>query len=167
MTDAVQPADKEDLLAAIAREHMALEESLSAHPESRLTTPGAEGWSVKDHLSHLVAWHTIVIDELDGGSGAGPTGLSEEQFDSISEEELNDHLQKRDAQLGLESVRTAFDESLRELLDRVNAWSDEDLKRTLPWDGTRTYLSLVADNSSRHYNEHRPWIEDLARAAGP
>jgi len=53
-----------DLLAEIARERTALDETLASIPRSAMTKPGVThgGWSIKDVLAHLVEWQRMNLD---------------------------------------------------------------------------------------------------------
>ena len=161
MSELPVPETKAELLAAIERERRALEEVLARYDAEQMARPGPEGWAIKDHLTHLTAWHRAVVEDLDGRPGED-TGLSAEEFERMSEDEVNAYFQRRDAGVSPSDARAEFDRSLAELKDRAGKLSDEDLLRPLPDEPNRTYMSLIANNSSHHYAEHRPWIEALA-----
>ncbi|HET9201389.1 MAG TPA: DinB family protein [Dehalococcoidia bacterium] len=166
MSDLPIPETKGQLLAEIDRERKALQEVLARYDDEQLTRPGPEGWAIKDHLTHLTAWHWAVIEDLDGRPGE-ETGLSAEQFERMSEDEVNAYFQQRDAGMSAAEARLEFERSLAELQQRTEKLSDEELVRPLPDEPGRTYMSLLANNSSHHYAEHRPWIEAIAASFHP
>jgi hypothetical protein len=166
MSDLPVPESKARLLADIERERRALEDVLGRYDDEQLARPGPEGWAIKDHLTHLAAWHWAVVEELDGRPGE-LTGLSAEEFERMSEDEVNAYFQKRDAGMSAAEARREFARSLSELRDRAEKLSDEQLAQALPDEPGRTYMSMIANNSSHHYAEHRPWIDAVAASFRP
>src|SRR5687767_5719828 len=66
------------ILEQIQESRKAVEEFVSVLDEGALTTPGAEGWSIKDHVAHLTAWRKMVLGYLEGRPGHEGLGVSEE-----------------------------------------------------------------------------------------
>jgi hypothetical protein len=85
----------------------------------------------------------------------------------MSEDEVNAYFQKRDAGMSAAEARREFARSLSELRDRAEKLSDEQLAQALPDEPGRTYMSMIANNSSHHYAEHRPWIDAVAASFRP
>ena len=50
------PPTVQEVLESIEREWNALQAVFSKLEIDQMTSPGAEGWSVKDELAHLAAW---------------------------------------------------------------------------------------------------------------
>jgi hypothetical protein len=157
------PETKAELLAAIERERRALQEVLARYDDEQISRPGPEGWAIKDHLTHLTAWHRAVVEDLDGRPGED-TGLTAEEFERMSEDEVNAYFQKRHAGMSAAEARQEFARSLSELKGRAEKLSDEQLAQALPDEPGRTYMSMIANNSSHHYAEHRPWIDAVGRS---
>ena len=49
------PRNKAELLEQVRPHRAELEQTVSALSEAELITPGLDGWSVKDHMTHLAA----------------------------------------------------------------------------------------------------------------
>ena len=50
------PPTVQEVLESIEKEWNALQAVFSKLEIDQMTSPGAEGWSVKDELAHLAAW---------------------------------------------------------------------------------------------------------------
>ena len=56
--------------------------------EDQMSRPAADGWSVKDHLSHLTVWHEFRFYEISRvarGGGHALAGMSDADIDKLNE----------------------------------------------------------------------------------
>jgi hypothetical protein len=74
-----QVETKNELLSAIAADRARLEAVTAPLPGRELTTPGREGWSVKDHLAHIAAWERMIVAHLRDGSDHDVVGMTPER----------------------------------------------------------------------------------------
>jgi hypothetical protein len=127
-----------------------------------MTAPGAEGWSIKDHLAHLVVWEQILLHgHLQGRSRAEAAGIDESIARMAPEEGLNDYFQARDRDLPLAEVLARFRRSHQELLSALATY--DEAKLLAPY-GAQGYplMDAAAGDSYEHYQEHNAQIRQLA-----
>jgi uncharacterized protein (TIGR03083 family) len=158
------PSDKSELMALIQRERAALEEAMKDLSEEEMTRPGPEGWSVKDHLAHIVTWEQILlIHYMKGRSFAEATAMDEATAKAMegmnAEEGLNDFFFNRDKGRPLAEVLADFRESHRRVLAALERESFESLMR--PYRDDRPLLNWVKGDTYGHYQEHRQIIETI------
>jgi uncharacterized damage-inducible protein DinB len=73
------PQNKAELLTLIEQSRQTLEEALNRLSEAQLTElKDAQGWSVKDHLTHLAAWERGMVDLLEYRARYEGMGLDRE-----------------------------------------------------------------------------------------
>lgn len=163
------PADKTSLMALIREERAALEEAVNRLSESQMTTPGPEGWSVKDHLAHLVTWEQILlIHHMKQRPFAEAAAMDEATAAATetmtAEGGLNDFFFERDKDRPLEEVLADFHESHRRVLAALEEASFEALMR--PYHEGRPLLNWVKGDTYGHYQEHREIIEAMTGNKG-
>ena len=165
------PRDKTELMTCIRDERAALEQVIGRLTEAQMTAPGPEGWSVKDHLAHLVAWEEIlVVAHLQGRSFAEAAQMDEataaKTAHMTAETGLNEYFQKRDKGRSLSEVLAMFHRSYRRLLVVLE---EMDYARLLtphdPTDPQSKLIHVVIDDTYAHYREHRQIIQALTGAA--
>lgn len=111
-----QPTSKAELLQWIRRDRTALEQTLAQVSPAQMTLPGRDGWSIKDHLAHLVAWQRILLEShLGGKTFAEAAGMDEATAAATAhmtaETGLNDYFLARDRDLPLYEVMEQFQQS--------------------------------------------------------
>jgi hypothetical protein len=155
--------DRAELLDRIASGKAKLDRALAAIPAERMETSGDGGaWSPKDQLSHLAAWHEIVLCRMRGQLEETiidlPAGYAETEIDDV-----NRFLFERDRGRGIAEARDALERTYREVVDTLEALPDEALHRTFRPDlPERLLVDTIAGNTYEHYEEHVPMV----RAAG-
>jgi hypothetical protein len=151
--------ERADLIERIERGWMALQEHLRPLTEAQLTTPGGpDGWSVKDHLAHLAAWHRKQITAVSGRPDYEGLGIDEATYQAQETDGINAILHQRDQALSLPEVRAELEKTYRGLLTALQGLSDEEIAQ---------YRQAIAANTYEHYEEHRPWIDDILATSRP
>jgi len=122
------PQDKAELMEHIRRERAALERAAAGLSETELIRPGPEGWSIKDHLAHLITWEQIlIVHHLQGHSFAEAAQMDEATAaataDMTAEGGLNDYFYERDKNLPLSKVLADFDASHQRVLATLEGMS--------------------------------------------
>src|SRR5262249_39107070 len=108
---------KDELLRRIRESRSKLERIISPLDESRMTTPGPDGWSVKDHRAHVAAWEESLLALLEGRDRDAAVGL-----DTVAAEQardvdaINAAIQRRSREQALADVRSTFDATHARLL---------------------------------------------------
>jgi uncharacterized protein (TIGR03083 family) len=159
---------KAEILAALEREHQALEELLAGLTPEQLTTPiRDDGWTIKDILAHIAAWESEMVTALfhatRGTGGAPSLGKAIENMDAWN------------AQRHAENTGRSLDRILADwrgvreaLVQRLESWDDKTINQSVRWPPARTFAELIEANSYGHEAEHR---EEIARwraaPAGP
>jgi Mycothiol maleylpyruvate isomerase N-terminal domain len=147
-SDAVSRAT---LLERIRQSWDALQETVRGLDERRITTPGPEGWSVKDHLAHLARWEGAVLDRLEGRDPLVALGIGEAQ--ERDEDAINAMLQERDASLSTPEVVRLLAQTHARMIARVEAMDTAALER---------WIGHIQGNTHEHFDEHIGWMRGLA-----
>jgi hypothetical protein len=163
------PQNKAELLACIRQERARLEQAIAGLTEAQFLAPGPEGWSVKDHLAHLVTWEQILlVTHLQGrpfAEGAGMDAATAEVTAHMTAETgLNDYFYERDRHLPLAQVLADFHRSYQQVMAALET-ADFD-NWTQPEDADDPESALlhhIIANTSEHYQEHADIIEAITR----
>ena len=116
--------------------------------EERTELRNADGWTVKDHLAHLVAWKRTVVPFLDRQPRHETLGVPESVWKSGDYDAINAIVYELWKDLPFDRVKTELIEIQGILVNRFDALTDEDLRSD--FGGT----SLVDGM------EHRTWGHD-------
>jgi hypothetical protein len=164
--DQVEERAREQLLERIERSWASLDALVAGLTESGRTTPGPDGWSVKDHLAHLAAWNLSLVALLEGrdrDAAIGVGGVS-------SETAANEVLQRRHRDLVADEV-TALQLGSRQMVrDALARLRDVDLSRPYSYfqpnearpDGAQPVLGWINGNTDQHADEHSGYIRELS-----
>jgi len=148
-------------------------DSLTAEQMTERTD--AAGWTVRDHLAHLVVWEQGIIALLKREPRFEAMGVDIETVQRLNEfGVLNQILRAQQHSSTLADVRDRLRKTHEELVAIVASMQPGDLLQTYshyqpdePGDDTgEPVLRWVVGNSSGHYLEHLPWIQRLASEGG-
>jgi hypothetical protein len=166
LEDAPVPASKDELLARIATARRVLDDVVAALTEDELgdIRDGA-GWSTVDHLSHIAAWERMLVAQASGGSEAEASGIERARFEAMTEQEVNDALYHRLRGLALPDALAEYAAAHGAAVGLVRSMDEAGLQRPYAREDPsgRTVMAAIADNTYRHYLEHRRWIIELVR----
>ncbi|MGH8525634.1 MAG: ClbS/DfsB family four-helix bundle protein, partial [Gammaproteobacteria bacterium] len=132
------------------------------------------GWTVKDHLAHLVTWEQGIIALLKHEPRYPAMGTDLETVRDKNEDALNDFLRAPYETATLADVRDRLRKTHDELAAVVASLEPDALLRTYSHyqpdepgtDSGEPVLRWVVGNSGGHYLEHLPWIQQLSAQAG-
>lgn len=134
----------------------------------QLSTPGPEGWAIKDHLVHLEVWARATTDLLEGRLEYPRLGVADyAEFKASTIDGINTRIYEENRFRSLEDVLAGFRQSHERFVERVRAMSDADLQR--PYrsfvpderpDGDDPILDWIAADSYEHDEEHLGWIKE-------
>lgn len=139
----------------------------------------AAGWSVKDHLAHLVRWERSILYLLHGKPRHEGLGVARADYEanyvSGNIDTLNAIMQAADRDLSFDDVMKRLDEVHSETFATLDRMTDADLLRTYssflpdePGEETgRPVVSWLAGNTAFHYAEHLEWMQELAGFPSP
>ena len=139
----------------------------SLTPEQLAVPTDAAGWTVKDHLMHLVVWEDGINALFEGGDRRERMGVDEATWQSRDYDAINAVIQRQHKDLSLTAVLAALQTSHDAFRRHVAAMSDADLQR--PYsdfapnsDNTRPIIGWLEGDSFGHYEEHLPWMQAIA-----
>jgi hypothetical protein len=153
---------KVTLLDNIQTGYSRFEDLLAPLSDEQMTTPAVNGtWSIKDNVAHLAAWHSYLLDQLQGVM----TGKEPPEFmpGLTTEDEENERVYQENKELPLADVLTTFRTSYQRVLAAVQTMSEETLNAPIPWSKSgNPAWPLIAGNTYEHYQEHgniiRRWL---------
>jgi hypothetical protein len=166
------PESKAEFQAQLRDAWAQLQGTLDSLSEEQMTESLDEvGWTVKDHLAHLIPWERGMIALLKHEPRYAAMGLDAKTVEDRDEDELNAILREQHESATLAQVRERLRETHEELAAVVDSLGPDDLLRGYSHyqpdepgeDSGEPVLRWVIGNSSGHYLEHLPWITQLAR----
>ena len=159
---------KAELMERIDRARAALEDAIGGASTERLTAPGDDGWSVKDHLAHLAAWRHSLLALLEGRPRHAAMGVDRVTYETAGEEGVNAFLYERDKDRPLDEVLAAFRGTHVQVLAALAPLSDLDLLRPYshfqpdePPFNPDPVVGWIEGNTFEHDEEHLGYIERL------
>ncbi len=159
--------EKTELLDTMRDRRAAWDALIAQADGERMTQPGVAGeWSIKNIVAH-VTWA-----ERETAQILQPRGSVGSQLWELPEDERNSVVFELNRDRPLQDVLTESAEVFRQLLDAVQALSQEDLNdpvrfQDMPLSGIP--WRIVVANSFAHYYQHMPairaWLERPGEAA--
>jgi len=152
---------KEELLQEMRAGHKRLEALLERIPDGRVGEPALpNGWTVRDLLGHLTYWEQFAFDiytQLKRGETPDHVG------DRV--DEINALVYTESQRRSFEDLRREEADTFHDLYALVAAAPPEALTDPNHFDWTGGYLlaEVISDNSSGHYEEHLPELEEWVR----
>jgi uncharacterized damage-inducible protein DinB len=161
---------KDDLLYHLKADRQQLEDVIGPLTEEELTRPGPEGWSVKDHLAHIVVWEKSGLALLAGEDRAAAVGIDWELYENGEIDVQNDVVYQQQKDRSLDDVLAEFRQVRAKTIEAVSALSDDDLRKPYsafqPGDPNNEtpVIDYIIGNSTEHDLEHLEWIKQLLAA---
>jgi len=161
---------KADLLAETERAWIALNALLGSLTGEQMTTlKDHAGWSVKDHIIHMVYWERTVLYFLQGKPRHEGLGVDEALFMSGDFDKMNAVVQQQHKDEPLADVLAQFRSTHHEMLTLLESLSDADLQKPFRrWrpgeagegEGPKL-IDLLDGNMGGHFAEHLEWLQTL------
>jgi uncharacterized protein (TIGR03083 family) len=134
---------------------------------AQMTEPtDAAGWTVKDHLIHLVVWQDGITALLKREPRLVAMGVGEATW-KHGHDAVNALIQTQHRAMPLADVLATLERSRNSLIMTLATMRDDDLM--LPYEHfdaaqTREYpiFAYIVGNSFEHYREHIPWMQAIA-----
>ncbi|RIK33858.1 MAG: hypothetical protein DCC55_34165 [Chloroflexi bacterium] len=164
------PQGKATLLVRLETAYRAIEQTVSTLSYTQLTVlQDQRGWTIKDHLAHLVVWEkgtVYLLQKLPRYAGLGIDKLTYLRHDG---DKLNAILYEQTHSWSLDTVLAAFKRVHQDLALVLAGLSDDDLRQPYSHfqpdepheDGDAPVLAWVADIAG-HQKEHLGWIIHIA-----
>ena len=160
---------KAELLAEIDKAWVALNSHLGHLSDAQMTAIYDEnGWTVKDHLTHMTAWEDSVAFLLQGRPRHKALQVEESLFAGGSFDDMNSVIQQQRKGLSVDQaiaqLRSTHDKLMRALQPLTETDLERPLRHFLPGSPTsdeRSVAELIRDNTADHFSEHLTWIRTL------
>lgn len=142
------------------RDFAALKETAGRLSPDEMTTPGPDGWSVKDHLAHIASWQRLVTPRIQGANDyyeqvGKMLGVEPGSVKGLDIDAINVRLHERDRALPLDQVLAELDAGYRDIVELVAGIDEETLRAPAPWNPENRLLDYVTGDTYEHYQEHK------------
>ncbi len=132
------------------------------------TLAEAQMWTIKDHLVHIAIWEDGISSLLNGQSRNDAMGIDKELLYSGDYDKMNAVMQQRDKNKPLPEVLSQLQAAHERMMAQIQLLADDDLKRSrFDWEpeakSEGQIINLITGNSCDHYEEHKPWIDAIAK----
>jgi hypothetical protein len=134
--------------------------------EQMTTLTDENGWTVKDHLSHLAVWEDGIAALLEKQSRRERMNLDEVTYQTHDLDVMNSMIRIHHEHKSLAEVRQLFADVHQRLTDAIRKLSDAEL--VLPYSAfdkssnvDAPVFGYVVGNSFGHYEEHQEWIQQI------
>jgi len=157
--------NRAELIERIRQAKSELDDTLDRISPARMEEPG-EGdiWCPKDQLSHLAAWHEIVLQRIEGRPEEEFLEIPAKRYETMDIDAVNAFLHHRDRARSPEEAREAFERSFQEVVKALEAVDEDDLyKDYRPEIRQRLLIDTVIGNTYEHYEEHLPMLRAFVR----
>lgn len=158
-----RPTTKAELLQAAANELERLLATVATVAEADREQPGAcEGWSVKDLLAHLSAWHSLFLTWEAEGSAGGTPAMPAPGYTWTDTPALNAAIYEKTAGDSWAEVNSRLRTSHAQVITVIKRYDAVELfaKRRITWTGSTSLGSYAVSTTSSHY----AWASKLIRA---
>ena len=157
------PKDKKNLIQRIRDERNRLAALLGNASENEMLIPlGEDGWSVKDHVAHIVIWEKRMVEWVNVVKRGEvpqqlPPGMTWDDLDRWNEQTFEENSERE-----LKEVLADFNHFADEVVQVVEAMPEDLLMRvdSLAWRSGSPLWEMVAENTFWHYLEHRETIKN-------
>jgi hypothetical protein len=154
--------DKSELVRTMREAYQRMAGAIEHLPDERLLKPAMDKWTGKDLIAHMSSWHdhsVLVIESLRAGREPYDQADPANTTDAVNERTHREHLDDPP-----DLTRRAFNESFSRLQAALESCTDEDLFAVdrWPWLGGEALVENILWDTSRHYDEHREYLERLS-----
>jgi hypothetical protein len=159
------PTNKAELLAYYETRWQAFVAETDALSDAQwVGLTDAAGWSVKDHVAHIVGWVRAEIALLQFRTPLQQSaGISDAVWASGDYDAMNEEARQQTITDSPAAIRAERDRVFRKLIEVVSRFSDDDLARPandfgLDEEG-KSLLAVLIEYHGEHFEEHRGYIE--------
>ena len=121
--------DRDELLEHYHKMRAALVAAVEGLSDAQLSEPSLDGWSVKDHLTHLAAWDEIRASEIERISAGHATAW---RMKPEHEEAINAVLHELRGGLSVEQAKWESAASHQRVLDAIASATEHTIRAILP-----------------------------------
>lgn len=142
-----------------------LETFLAALTQEQTSTQDDQGWTIKDHVTHLAVWEDSVGILFRGEPRHLALGLDRSYYAQASFDEINEQIKDQRKHLSMSEVLALLHDVHRALMGSVRGLSEADLGRTVrdffpeaPRTDDRRVIDFIYENTAEHFAEHLEWM---------
>ncbi len=164
-----RPTDRAQLLSRSQAAFDELMAAVEAVPvEERLKAGACGGWSVKDLLAHLHAWHEMFFSWYDTGMAGGKPALPAPGFSWKDTPALNEKIYQEYKDADYRVVAASLKESHLKIMALAERHSDAELftKQKYAWTGSTSLGAYFIGSMSSHYEWASGLIKKWRRGPG-
>jgi hypothetical protein len=161
-----------ELVAAIDSAWEELLSFLHTVRSSQESTRDDNGWTVKDHVTHIAVWEDSVAILFRGGLRHEALGMDAASYTTSSFDQINEVIRGQFETIPLAHAIRQLEQVHSELMTRVMALSEADLKTSVrdyfpqaPRTDDRPMITFIYDNTADHFIEHLSWMRELLGSA--
>jgi hypothetical protein len=165
------PSNKAELLAYMQNQWKEFVAASDALPDAVWLAPvDAAGWSVRDHVAHVVSWIRAETALLSNGTPLPASmGMPIEIWNSGDFDAQNAWIRQSNLDATPAKIRAERDRAFPVLVEVVAGMSDDDLAKPARESGLeasdRPLLEVMTENYGLHFDDHRNQIEQLGKVA--
>jgi hypothetical protein len=159
-----------ELMDAIQSAWSDLESFLAGVDDKDASMKDANGWTVRDHVTHIAVWEDSVAVLFRGGKRHQALGIDEALYAEASFDEINDVIKLAQEHLSLAQAVELMHRMHAGLMDDVRRLPDADLVTTVryhfpnaPQSDKRRVIDFISENTAAHYEEHLPWMREIVK----
>ena len=162
-----------ELILAIESAWDDLQSFLAGLTESEASITDDNGWTAKDHATHIAVWEDSVAILFRGKPRHEALGITDAIYAAASFDQINEIIREKHKDLPLTQALRGLVQVHSELMESVKTLSDAELKTTVrgffpqaPRTDERPMIEFIFENTVDHFTEHLQWMRELlARAA--
>ncbi len=160
------PANKTELLAFTERNWRAFVAYTDSLTDEEWVSPVDErGWTVKDHVAHVVTWTRVKTALLRYGTPLQQSAGIPDTIWNSGDDAINEAARQPSIHDSPAAIRAARDAAFPKLLEALNRLSDEALAAPASdqWFFTpgASLLAVQIDYHGKHFAEHREYIQAI------
>jgi Mycothiol maleylpyruvate isomerase N-terminal domain len=154
MANTTTPGTSKELLARVDDAWRPFREAVRGVGRARMSQPTGAGWTYRDLLAHVAAWHDLTTRRLrkfrETGTFPGPR---DEVFLGLpafrDADDFNARAMASHRLVGAEALVDELDTAFRSLRSELAALTDEQIHANNDW-----VVAIVTGNTFGHYAEH-------------
>jgi hypothetical protein len=154
MASTTTPGTSRELLARVDDAWRPFREAVRGIGRARMIEPTGAGWTYRDLLAHVAAWHDLTTRRLrkfrETGTFPGPgdeASLGLPEFRDA--DDFNARVVTSHRLVGAEALVDELDTAFRSLRSELAKLSDEQIHANRDW-----VIAIVSGNTFGHYAEH-------------
>jgi hypothetical protein len=140
-------------------------------PDQREVYVDHVGWTVKDHLTHLMTWEDGIFGLLSKRPRWQQMNVDQalwaEMMRTQNFDDVNAVIQRNYAAKSFDEVMQMYTEIHERLMPMLREMTDEELHQQIfniqpDFRGERPLVGLIIDDTYGHIEEHLPWMQAIA-----